>query len=158
MELLIEGNFVLEKFPGKGGWTFVRVPIEILASRNYFGMIRICGRIDQYEFEGKHLMPMGNGFVFLPISKPIRTAIGKEQGDSVRLELMREAVPSQIPEELIDCLNDDPGKLHLFEKLAKSDQKRWIEYIYSANSPEVKADRIVKLLFELNQTGLKFNN
>ena len=87
MELLAEGEFVLEKYPDKGGWTFVRVPVEILPVRKAFGMIRVCGFIDDFEFEGKHLMPMGNGFLFLPIAKPIRTAIGKEQGDRVRLKI-----------------------------------------------------------------------
>lgn len=150
MELVAEGEFVLEKFPGKGGWTFVRVPVEILPVRKAFGMIRVCGFVDDFEFEGKHLMPMGNGYLFLPIAKPIRTAIGKEQGDTVRLKLMRDEVPSQVPEEFIDCLQDDPGKLQLFQRLSDADQKHWIEHIYSANSPEVKSDRIVKLL---NQSG-----
>ena len=153
MELLAEGEFVLEKFPGKGGWTFVRVPIEILPVRKAFGMIRVCGFVDDFEFEGKHLMPMGNGFLFLPIAKPIRTAIEKEQGDTVRLKLMRDEVPSQVPEELIDCLKDDPGKLQLFQKLIDADRKYWIGYIYSANSPEVKSDRIVKLLNQLGKAG-----
>lgn len=153
MEVLAEGEFVLEKYPGKGGWTFVRVPVEILTARKAFGMIRICGFVDDFEFEGKHLMPMGNGFLFLPLSKPIRTAIGKEQGDTVRLKLMRDEVPSQVPEELIDCLKDDPGKLQLFQRLSDADRKHWIEFIYSANSPEVKSDRIVKLLNQLGKTG-----
>ena len=98
-------------------------------------------------------MPMGNGYLFLPIAKPIRTAIGKEQGDTVRLKLMRDEVPSQVPEELIDCLQDDPGKLQLFQRLSDADQKHWIEHIYSANSPEVKSDRIVKLLNQLGKAG-----
>lgn len=153
MELVAEGEFVLEKFPGKGGWTFVRVPVEILPVRKAFGMIRVCGFVDDFEFEGKHLMPMGNGYLFLPIAKPIRTAIGKEQGDTVRLKLMRDEVPSQVPEELIDCLQDDPGKLQLFQRLSDADQKHWIEHIYSANSPEVKSDRIVKLLNQLGKAG-----
>jgi len=153
MELVAEGEFVLEKFPGKGGWTFVRVPLEILPVRKVFGMIRVCGFVDDFEFEGKHLMPMGNGYLFLPIAKPIRTAIGKEQGDTVRLKLMRDEVPSQVPEELIDCLQDDPGKLQLFQRLSDADQKHWIEHIYSANSPEVKSDRIVKLLNQLGKAG-----
>ena len=153
MELVAEGEFVLEKFPGKGGWTFVRVPVEILPVRKAFGMIRVCGFVDDFEFEGKHLMPMGNGYLFLPIAKPIRTAIGKEQGDTVRLKLMRDEVPSQVPEELIDCLKDDPGKLQLFQRLSDADQKHWIEHIYSANSPEVKSDRIVKLLNQLGKAG-----
>lgn len=150
MEVLIEGEFVLEKFPGKGGWTFVRVPSEILPARKSFGIIRVCGCIDDFEFEGKHLVPMGNGFLFLPIAKPIRTVIGKEQGDPVRLTLMRDEVPNQVPEELIDCLKDDPGKLQLFQKLSDADQKHWIEYIYSSNSPEAKSDRIIKLLNQLS--------
>lgn len=153
MELVAEGEFVLEKFPGKGGWTFVRVPVEILPVRKAFGMIRVCGFVDDFEFEGKHLMPMGNGYLFLPIAKPIRTAIGKEQGDTVRLKLMRDEVPSQVPEEFIDCLQDDPGKLQLFQRLSDADQKHWIEHIYSANSPEVKSDRIVKLLNQLGKAG-----
>ncbi len=153
MEILAEGEFVLEKYPGKGGWTFVRVPVEILPVKKAFGMIRVCGFIDGFEFEGKHLMPMGNGFVFLPIAKPIRTAIGKEQGDTVCLKIMRDEVPSHVPEELIDCLNDDPGKLQLFQKLSDAEQKRWVEFIYSTNSPEVKADRIVKLLNLLGKVG-----
>lgn len=153
MELVAEGEFVLEKFPGKGGWTFVRVPVEILPIRKAFGMIRVCGFVDDFEFEGKHLMPMGNGYLFLPIAKPIRTAIGKEQGDTVRLKLIRDEVPSQVPEELIDCLKDDPGKLQLFQRLSDADQKHWIEHIYSANSPEVKSDRIVKLLNQLGKAG-----
>jgi hypothetical protein len=153
MELVAEGEFVLEKFPGKGGWTFVRVPVEILPVRKAFGMIRVCGFVDDFEFEGKHLMPMGNGYLFLPIAKPIRTAIGKEQGDTVRLKLMRDEVPSQVPEELIDCLQDDPGKLQLFQRLSDADQKHWIEHIYSANTPEVKSDRIVKLLNQLGKAG-----
>jgi hypothetical protein len=153
MELVAEGEFVLEKFPGKGGWTFVRVPVEILPVRKAFGMIRVCGFVDDFEFEGKHLMPMGNGFLFLPIAKPIRTAIGKEQGDTVRLKLMRDEVPNQVPEELIDCLKDDPGKLQLFQRLSDADQKHWIEHIYSANSSEVKSDRIVKLLNQLGKAG-----
>ncbi len=153
MELLAEGEFVLEKYPDKGGWTFVRVPVEILPVRKAFGMIRVCGFIDDFEFEGKHLMPMGNGFLFLPIAKPIRTAIGKEQGDRVRLKILRDEVPSQIPEELIECLNDDPGKLQLFQKLSDADQKHWIEFIYSTNSRDVKADRIVRLLGQLAKIG-----
>lgn len=153
MELLAEGEFVLEKYPGKGGWTFVRVPVDILPARKSFGMIRVCGFVDDFEFQGKHLMPMGNGFLFLPISKPIRIAIGKEQGDSVRLKLLRDEVPSQVPEELIECLKDDPGKLQLFQKLSDADQKHWVEYIYSTNSMDVKSDRIVKLLNQLSKVG-----
>lgn len=153
MELIIEGEFLLERFPGKGGWTFVRIPNMLLPSAKSFGMIKLSGQIDEFEFEGKHLMPMGKGQLFFPVPKVIRNAIGKEEGETVLVKLFREEIPNKIPQELIECLEDDPGKLSLFYKLDDAAQKHWIEYIYSANSEEAKANRIVKLLVELGQNA-----
>lgn len=152
MEKIIEGEFFLERFPGKGGWTFIKIPVSLLPSGKAFGMLKVGGTIDDFTFEGKHLMPMGDGFLFMPIAKPIRQAIGKEEGDKVKFILYRDEIPTSIPAELIDCLEDDPGKLDLFQKLSEAEQKQWIEYIYSANSEETKVNRIVKLLSDL---GLK---
>lgn len=149
MELVLEGEFLLERFQGKGGWTFVRIPVTQLRGGKAFGMVKLDGSIDDYEFVGKHLMPMKKGVLFLPVSKPIRTQIRKEEGDTVRLRLLRQEIPSIIPQELIECLKDDPGKFPLFQQLTEADQKHWIEYIYSADSEDAKADRIVKLLAEL---------
>jgi hypothetical protein len=153
MELIISGDYVLERFSGKGGWTFVRVPIAILPSGKSFGMLRVNGKVDDFEFERKHLMPMGDGFLFLPVSKEIRKAISKEAGDQVRVLLYRDEIPNDIPDELMDCLQDDPGKLDLFQKLSIAEQKHWISFIYSANSEDAKASRIVKLLSDLGQLG-----
>lgn len=153
MELIVAGEFFLERFPGKGGWTFIRLSISMLPSGKAFGMLKVCGSIDDYEFEGKHLMPMGDGFLFMPVSKAIRKAIGKEAGDKVRFELHRDEIPTSIPEELIECLEDDPGKLALFGELSDAAQKHWVDYIYSANTEDIKAQRIVKLLFDLGQQG-----
>jgi uncharacterized protein YdeI (YjbR/CyaY-like superfamily) len=97
-------------------------------------------------------MPMGDGCLFMPISKPIRKAIGKEEGDNVLFKLYRDEIPTTIPEEIIACLEDDPGKLPLFKKLSDAEQRQWIEYIYSTNSEDAKAQRIIKLLSDL---GLK---
>ncbi|GAB3226893.1 DUF1905 domain-containing protein [Algoriphagus aestuariicola] len=153
MELILEGEFLLERFPGKGGWTFIRIPVGQLPGGKAFGMVKLNGSVDDFEFVGKHLMPMKKGILFLPISKPIRTHIGKEEGDVVRLKLFREDIPSSIPQELIDCLKDDPGKLPLFQKLSEAKQKEWVEFIYSADSDQAKADRIIKLLAVLGPEG-----
>lgn len=112
-------------------------------------MVKFNGKIDDFEIEGKHLMPMGNGVLFLPVSKAIRKIIGKEEGEMVILRLFRDEIPSSIPKELIECLEDDPGKLPLFHQLSNAEQKQWIEYIYSADSEDAKANRIVKLLGDL---------
>jgi hypothetical protein len=151
MELILEGDFYVERFAGKGGWTFVRLPFEIFSNGKAFGMLTVSGKVDSYTFEGKHLMPIGDGSLFLPLAKPIRTFIKKEEGDRVHLKLYRDAIPTEAPAELIDCLNDDPGKLQLFQKLPKADQTNWVEYIYGTSSLEAKTERILKLLTELEK-------
>lgn len=89
---------------------------------------------------------MGNGHVFLPVAKLIRKAIGKEEGDEVKIRFYREEIPDKLPQELIECLNDDPGKLELFEKLTKTEQQYWIEYIYRTENIDSRSARIIKLL------------
>jgi len=56
----------LEKFSGKGGWTFPRVPVKILPAKKAFGMIQVCGFIMGHEFEGKHLTSKGWVTFFFP--------------------------------------------------------------------------------------------
>lgn len=94
-------------------------------------------------------MPMGDGSLFIPVAKSIRTIIKKEAGDRVHLKLLRDEIPSEAPQELIDCLKDDPGKYQLFRNLSKEDQKKWVEYIYGTSSIAGKTERIIKLLSEL---------
>lgn len=149
MELIVEGKFLLERFPGKGGWTFIKLSGDLITSGKSFGMMKVSGSIDSYTFEGKHLMPMGDGYVFLPIAKLIRKTIGKEEGDEVEIRFFREELPDRLPQELIDCLKDDPGKFELFMKLSTGEQQRWIEYIYSIENLDARSFRIIKLLGSL---------
>jgi hypothetical protein len=85
MKLIVEGKFILERFSGKGGWTYIKLSGQLSTSGKAFGMMKISGPIDDYTFEGKHLLPMGNGYVFMPVAKPIRKVIGKEEGDEVEI-------------------------------------------------------------------------
>ena len=149
MKLIVEGKFILERFSGKGGWTYIKLPGDLITSGKAFGMMKISGNIDHYTFEGKHLLPMGNGYVFMPVAKPIRKVIHKEEGDEVEVRFFKEVIPDKLPQELIDCLKDDPGKLKLFEKLPNSDQQHWIEYIYSVEDLDSRSARIIKLLDSL---------
>ena len=84
---LVNKKYLLEKYPGKGGWTYARIP-EILQDKNTpFGWVKVMGSIDGYEIKNYHLMPMGNGQLFLPVKAAIRKKIGKETGDWVQVVL-----------------------------------------------------------------------
>ena len=64
MTPLTDKIYLLEKFSGKGGWTFVRLP-EISPGQNTtFGWVKVCGTIDRYEIKNYNLQPMGNGRLF----------------------------------------------------------------------------------------------
>ncbi|WP_439489324.1 DUF1905 domain-containing protein [Algoriphagus sp.] len=148
MQLLVEGEYLLDRMQGKGGWTYVKFPKEISGSKA-FGMMKVSGSIDDFTFEGKHLMPMGNGLVFLPVAKAIRSQIKKEEGDIVFIRLFRKDVPNHAPPELVECLKDDPGKWELFQLLSEADQRHWVEYIYSSDLIDEQSGRIIKLLHSL---------
>src|SRR4051812_2104886 len=106
---LVDNNYLLEKYPGKGGWTYAAIP-EVLSDKNApFGWVRVRGSIDNYEIKGTHLMPMGNGTLFLPVKAAIRKIIKKQEGDYVQVILYADNDPTEIPEELLICLLDNPN-------------------------------------------------
>ncbi len=149
MKKIFEGIIYLEKFSGKGGWTYARIPLTFEKKGHYFGMRQVSGKIDDHSFEKKHLMPLGDGSLFLPISKDIRKVIKKEAGDPINLLLEVPDTPTEAPEELMDCLKDYPGKFEAFLALEEKERSEWLEFIYAAKSENEKAERIIRLLDSL---------
>jgi len=66
-ESLVNKEYLLEKFPGKGGWTYVAIP-EVLQDKHApFGWVRVKGSIDNYQFKNYHLMPMATVHFSFPL-------------------------------------------------------------------------------------------
>jgi hypothetical protein len=149
MKPLVNKKFKLERFPGKGGWTYARIP-QILQDKNKpFGWVKLKGTIDGYEIRKCHLMPMGNGKLFLPVKAEIRKKIGKEEGDYVTIVLYPDNEPLEVPEEMLLCLEDEPAALTFFRSLSESEQNFYIQWIYSAKKEETKVDRLAKTVNRL---------
>jgi len=161
MKPLVNKKYRLEKFQGKGGWTYTQIP-EISPDKNaHFGWVKVKGSIDGYEIKKYHLMPMGNGKLFLPVKAEIRKKIKKEEGDWVHVILYPDNDPLKVPEEMLLCLEDEPKALKFFNSLSESERKFYIEWIYSAKKEETKIDRLAKSINKLlkgqkfHQTGSK---
>jgi hypothetical protein len=61
MKPIVDKKFLLEKFHGKGGWTYVSIKNNTLNKKGPFGWVRVRGTIDDYEIRKYHLMPTGKG-------------------------------------------------------------------------------------------------
>ena len=154
MKPLVNKKIVLEKFHGKGGWTYARIPEILQDKKAHFGWVKVRGTIDGYEIRKYHLMPMGNGKLFLPVKAEIRKKIKKEEGDKVHVILYPDNEPLEVPEEMLLCLRDEPAALKFFNSLSESERKFYIQWIYSAKKDETKVDRLAKSIDRLLQ-GLK---
>ncbi len=154
MKSLVNKKYLLEKYPGKGGWTYARIP-EILQDKNApFGWVKVMGGIDGYEIKNYNLMPMGDGQLFLPVKAAIRKKIGKEAGDWVQVVLYPDNVPFEVPDELLQCLEDEPAALKFFNTLSDSEKKYYTEWIYSAKKEQTKISRLAATVNRL-ANGLK---
>jgi len=151
MKPLVNKKYVLEKFEGKGGWTFVRIPHIAKAIKTRIGSVKVKGTIDGFEIRKYHLMSMGDKKLFLPVKAEIRKKIKKESGDKVHVVLYADNEPLEVPEELLLCLHDEPQALRFFNSLSESEQKYYIQWIYSAKREETKIGRIAKAIDRLSQ-------
>ena len=154
---LVNQEYLLQKFPGKGGWTYAVIPEIPQNKNNPFGWVRVRGSIDDYLLKQYKLMPMGNGRLFLPVKAAIRKKIKKEAGDYVRVILYADESPLEIPEEIILCFKNESPKIYeTFLNFTEGQQKSYIDWIYDAKTAATQAERIAKMMERL-QKGLRWN-
>lgn len=150
---LVNKKYLLEKYPGKGGWTFARIP-EIPQNKNaHFGWVKVKGSVDGIEIRKYNLMPMGDGKLFLPVKAEIRKKIKKEAGDTVHVILYPDNEPTEVPEELKLCLKSEPKVLKFFNSLNDNEKQSYIKWIYSAKTEDTKVSRIAATIEKLLKAG-----
>jgi hypothetical protein len=148
---LVDKEYQLERFAGKGGWTFVDIPEISKDKEAHFGMVKVRGSIDNYEISDYTLMPRGNGSMFLAVRAEIRKKINKEEGDYVRVILFKDDQPYQIPDEFKLRLKEEQGILEAFGRHKTWEQRMCVKWIYSAKRPETVNERIIRTIYRLKR-------
>jgi len=147
---LIDAAYLLQKFPGKGGWTYAAIPEISQHKKAPFGWVKVKGSIDGYKLKQYKLMPMGNGQLFLPVKAEIRKKIGKQAGDYVKVVLYADESPLIIPEEILLCFENEPKTAYeTFVRFTEGEQKAYLGWIYAAKKEETKARRIIAMMDQL---------
>lgn len=142
---LVDNDYPLQKEDCKGACTWVEF-LEIPTPKTPFGMLKVKGRIDDYEFSGVNLLPVGNGHQFMRIKTEIKKKIGKDAPATVHVTLYEDNAPISIPEELLLCMKEEDGVLAKFEKYTDSQKKAFIDWINSAKTEQTRIDRIAKII------------
>ena len=128
-EKLVDKEYLLEKLPGKYGWTYTIIPEIRPAPNAPFNWVKVRGTIDRYQIKDYRLMPSGDvmpsgkGVLFLAVNAEIRKKIQKQADDIVALQF--------------------------FNSLIESEQYKYIRWIYSAKGEQTKVDRIAKTVTKL---------
>lgn len=142
----VDGPYLLEKYPGKGGWTYAQVPEIQPDPHAHFGWVRVKGSIDHILFEGFKLMPIGNGQLFFSVKKAWRQQLGKEAGDWVHLRLYPDPEPKTLDPEFEACLRDIPEVWMRYNQLSEVEVAALIKGWHQAKSDPEKVHWIAKTL------------
>lgn len=154
--LLLDKLLILEKFPGKGGWTFVRLPEIKTPSGKPLGWDKVRALFDEHEVAEIGLLSLGNGQRFLPVKAEIRKAIGKQAGDQMRLQLFARSEELNLREEFLICLEDDPAALQHFQSWKAQERDKYIFWIEQGQSTAQQVERMAQAVDRI-AAGVPFN-
>lgn len=144
---MIAFKTIIKKFSSQGektGWTYIEVPASMTqklkpGNKKSF---RVKGYLDDYYFDGKALLPMGEGNFIMALKTEVRKAIGKRKGAVVSVKMQADDTPVTLNNDLIKCLADEPHTLSFFKSLTPGHQKYFSNWVDSAKAESTKATRI----------------
>jgi hypothetical protein len=128
----------------KYGWTYIIVPAEVAGKLNpgVKKSYRVKGKLDDYEFSGVSLLPVGEGAFMLALNATIRKGIGKGQGAVLQVSMTLDTKEYELDADLTACLADEPIASAAFYKMPRSHQNYYSKWIESAKTEATKVKRI----------------
>ena len=144
---LVDREYLLEKFPGKGGWTYAVIPEIKPDPHAWFGWISVKGFLDDVELPRCKLMPKGDGQLFLPVNATMRKKLKKQAGDTVRIVLFSADEAPLLPEDIRACFEFEPPEaLAAYQGLSPDEQHAHLKHINAAQTADTRANRIREMM------------
>jgi Bacteriocin-protection, YdeI or OmpD-Associated/Domain of unknown function (DUF1905) len=143
-----------------GGGSYVRVPDRARDELGATGRTSVTGTIDGFAIVGQvmpYSFPDVGKVTLFGITKATRAAIGKDMGDEVEVELIRDdrsrSATFDMPAELQAALDADPNAKAVFEALAPSHRREHAQYVAEAKQPATRARRAERVVGQLIGKG-----
>jgi bifunctional DNA-binding transcriptional regulator/antitoxin component of YhaV-PrlF toxin-antitoxin module len=129
---------------GPGGGAYILFPYDVEKEFGTKGRVPVKATIDGAPYSGS-LMKYGDPQHMLGVLKEIRQRIGKGPGDSVEIELWKDAEERKVdvPDALRRAMKSE-GVLPIFEKLSYSHQREYCRWIADAKKEETRTKRAQK--------------
>jgi hypothetical protein len=148
---MVTFNAIIFKFGEQGektGWTYIDIPADIAqelkpGNRKSF---RVRGRLDNFAIAGVAVMPMGEGNFILTLNANMRKDIRKREGAMLQVSLEEDVdFKLEVPDDLHECLADDPEALDFFNSLLESHRRYFVNWLNSAKTLPTRAKRIAMI-------------
>jgi hypothetical protein len=139
-----------------GGGSYVAVPDDARAALGATGRTSVTGSIDGFTIVGQvmpYTFPDVGKVVLFGITKATRAAIGKDIGDEVEVELVRDdrsrSASYDMPAELQATLEADPAAKSAFEALAPSHRREHAQFVAEAKQAATRKRRAERVAAQL---------
>ena len=135
----------------KTGWSYIEISKRQAGELKPDSRVsfRIKGTLDSYAIEKTAIIPMGEGNFILPINGKIRKAIGKHEGDTIKVKIELDERQLKPSSDFIKCLKDEPRAYAFFKSLPMSHQNYFSKWIESAKTLPTKTKRITMAVIAL---------
>jgi hypothetical protein len=130
--------------PGDMDGAYFLVPFNVLQVFGTRAQVKVRGTIDGYPYRNS-IANMGNGHI-MAVKREIREAIGKNAGDTVHVVMEIDTEPRivNVPEDLQQALESNPGAKEAFDRYSYTHRKEYVQWIEEAKRPATRANRIQK--------------
>src|SRR3954463_3184673 len=143
---------MLERMPGRLGWTIVRVPFDVAKVWGSRGSLRVRGEINGFDFRTS-LFPTGRGTHYILINKKMQKGGGVRAGEQAQFKLEPDTKerPVVLPIEMEKILKQEKELRKLYDSFNDSIRRYIANEVASRKSPasrERRAEQVAEQLLE----------
>lgn len=145
-----------EQYGNNLGWIIGLIPVD---SIKRFGMkvhFNVKAVIEERIFDST-CFPTGTGQHYLMITNEMKNAFGIVPGVSFAVTIEHDPMPRtvEVPESIVNALAAKPELLAIFEKMAPSHRRYWVQQYQQAKAPETRQKRIFTMMEKLEEIRVK---